>query len=226
MKRKYKILLIVLISGILTYLIYFFNYDSRLNIVAIGDGIASGQTPYDIDGISYNDYIKEYYENKRSLKSYNNDYAKKNYKIKDLINDIEENEIYNEEELSIKQVMHNADLITICIGEEELSKLAITKDLTIDYLKSFIKEYDELLKILKEITEAKIIILGFYENMYLDKTNLIILNSEISNLALKYEANFIDISDLMIDKDYYLTESSFYFNYRAHKVIADMIIYS
>lgn len=226
MKRKYKIFIIVLISSIFTYLIYFFNQEEKLNIVALGDGIASGETSYDIDGISFNDYIKEYYDSKKLLNNYDNKYAFKNYKINDLINDLKNNNLHEDEDLFIKQILHNADLITISIGEEELVKLAITKDLDADYLKKFINEYDDLMYILKDITDAKIVLVGYYENHYLDKGKVIILNSEISNIANKYDAIFINISDLMLNKNFYVNNNSFYFNYKGHKEIAEMIIHS
>jgi len=225
-KRKYKLIIIILISSIFTYLIYFFNKDNKLNIVAIGDGIASGETAYNIDGISFNDYIKEYFENKKLLKSYDNKYAYKNYKISELINDLKSNDIKSDEKLYIKQILHNADFITLSIGEEELIKLSITNDLTTDYIKKFVSDYDNLLFMLKEITDAKIILIGFYENKYLDKSKIIILNSEISNIAIKYDCIFINISDLMLNNDYYIDNKSYYFNYKGHKKIAEMIIHS
>lgn len=225
MKRRYKLLLIILICGLFTYVIYFFNRDNKVNFVSLGDGIASGHTSYDIDGISYNDYIKEYFESKKILNKYNNLYAFENYKIEDLINDLKSNDV-KDNDLSIKQLLHNADLITICIGEEELVKLSITNDLDSNYLKIFIKEYDDLLYLLNDITDGKIIIVGFYENKYLSKADVIILNSELSNIAIKYNVIFINISDLMLNKEYYLDSKSFYFNYKGHKVIAEMIIHS
>ena len=48
-KRKYKLLIIILIS-------------------ASFDGISSDETSFNIDGISYNDYLKDYYKNKKLLK--------------------------------------------------------------------------------------------------------------------------------------------------------------
>jgi len=225
-KRKYKLIIIILISAMFTYLIYFFNKEDRLRIVALGDGVASGETPYEIDGISYNDYIKEYFENKKILKYFNNKYAYKNYKINELINDLKSNDLKETEDLYIKQMLHKADLITIGIGEEELVKLSMTNDLDIKYLQKIIAEYDDLMYILKDITEAKIVLIGFYENKYLDKSDVIILNSELSNLAIKYNAIFINISDLMLNKQYYFDSESYYFNYKGHKAIAEMIIHS
>lgn len=226
MRRKYKLIIIILISAILAYFIYFFNKEERLTIVAIGDGVASGETSYNIDGISFNDYVKEYFNNKKILKKYDNKYAFKNYQISKLINDLKSNDLKYEEDLYIKQILYKADLITICIGEEELTKLSITQDLDIDYLKVFIEEYDDLMYMLKEITEAKIVLIGFYENNYLDKSNVIILNSELSNIAIKYKAIFINISDVMLNKEYFLDNKSYYFNYKGHKAIAEMIIHS
>ena len=204
MRRKYKIILIISISAILAYFIYFFNFEDKINIVALGDGVASGETSYNIDGISYNDYLKEYFANKKLLKKYNKSYAYKNYKIGDLINDIKSNIISKEDKLSIQQIIHKADLLTIDIGEEELVKMAMLKDLNKEYIIKFIKEYDDLLYMIRDITESSIVIIGFYENMYLTKSETIILNSELSNLAIKYDAIFINISDLMLSKEYYL----------------------
>ena len=197
MKRKYKILIIVLISLFLAYFIYFFNREEKINLVAIGDGIASGETSYNVDGVSYNDYLKDYFENKKLLKNYYKTFASKNYKLNDLLNDLKSNVYSKDDDLYIKQVMHKADIITINIGEEELVKLQITKDLNKEYLQKFISNFDSLLYILKSITEAKIVIVGFYENNYLDKSNVIILNSEISNIAIKYDSSFVNINDLM-----------------------------
>ena len=226
MRRKYQLILIISISVIIAYFIYFFNRDSKINIVALGDGIASGETSYNIDGISFNDYLKEYFEGINILKNYNNSYAYRNYKLSMVINDLKINKKNSKDKLNIKQLIHKADIITVSFGEEELVKLAMTNDLNKEVILEFIKNYDELIRVLKDITEGKIIIIGFYENKYLDKTNVIILNSELNNIAIKYDSIFINISDLVLNKDYYLSKDSFYFNYKAHEVIKDMIINS
>lgn len=226
MKRKYKLLIIIILSASITYLIYSLNKSEKINLVAIGDGISSGETSFNIDGMSYNDYLKEYFDNKKLLKNYNSDYSYKNYRIKELINDLNSNDLDKYGKKYIKQIFHNASLITICIGEEEIVKLSITKDLDLKYIKEFINDYDKLIKTIKEISDAKIIIVGFYENKYLDKTNVILLNSELSNITSKYDITFINISDLMLNKDYYVNKDSYYFNYKGHKEIASLIVNS
>lgn len=226
MARRKKLLIIIILSMIFTYIIYFANRKNKINLVALGDGIASGETSFSIDGISFNDYIKEYFEKKKILNSYNSNYALKNYKISDLINDINENDKKGDNKLFLKQFIYKADIITICIGEEELIKMAITKDLDVTYIKKYLNQYDDLLSLIKENTEAIIIIIGFYENNYLDKSNIIILNSELANLTEKYDAIFINISDLLLNKDYFSSKDSYYFNYKGHEKIAEMIINS
>lgn len=226
LRRKYKLILIILISVIIAYFIYIFSLEDSIYLVSIGDGVSSGETAYNIDGISFNDYLREYYDSKNILKNYNSNFSEKNYKIKDLLSDLENNKLDKESNLYIKQILHKGDIITISIGEDELTKLSMTKDLDEVYLKEFISNYDKLLSILKEVTEAKIVIVGLYENNYLNKTKVIIANSEIANLAEKYEAIFINVSDLMLNKDYYLNKNSYYFSYRGHEAIAEIIIHS
>ncbi len=226
MRRKYKILFIIGLSVLLTYFIYFFNLEHKVYLVAIGDGIASGETTFNIDGISYNDYLKEYFEGKHLLKNYNQSYAYKNYKISNLINDLNNNKTKPKSKLNVKQIIHKATILTIGIGEEELVKLAMTNDLTKEVLDDYLKKYDVMLAMLKEITEAKIMLVSFYENSYLDKSNVIILNAELNNLALKYDCSFINISDLIVGNDYFLNSKSYYFNYKGHQEIANMLIHS
>ena len=105
-------------------------------------------------------------------------------------------------------------------------KLSITNDLKQDVIKNYIMDMDKLISHLKKITEGKIIIIGYYENKYFDKSNVIILNSEISNIALKYGAIFININDLMVNKAYFPHNNAYYFNYKGHEEIAKMIIHS
>lgn len=220
MRRKYKLIIIILISIIFTYMIFFFNRNYKISLLALGDGISSGETSFNIDGISYNDYLRDYFDNKKLLKKYNNNYSYKNYRLKDILDDI------NDNKNNIKQLIHYSNIITISFGEEELTKLAITKDLNIDYIKDFVNNYDRLINNIKEISDSKIIMIGLYQNKYLDESKVIIINSELSNIANKYNIVFINISDLLLDKDYFVGMDSYYFNYKGHKEITKLIVNS
>ncbi len=226
MKKSHKLFLIILSSIFVTYFIYFHNRDVKIGLVGLGDGIASGETDYNIDGISYNDYMQEYFSKKNLLKFYNSDFAYKNYRLHDLIDDINNNVHGAQSDLEIKQIIYKADILTLSIGEEELVKKSITNDLNKEVITQFLKEYDSLLMLLKDLTDGKIIIVSFYENSYLDKSNVIILNAELANLAKKYDCIFINISDLMLNRDYFVSNKSIYFNYKGHENIMKMIVHS
>jgi len=226
LRRKYKLILIIVISTILAYFIYVFNKEDKINLVSLGDGVASGETSYNIDGISYNDYLNEYFESKKILKNYNKEYSKNDYKINDLLKDIEDNNYDVENKKYIDQIIHQADIITICFGEDELSKLSIKNDLDEYKIKEFLDNYDLVLKKLKSLTKAKVIVIGLYENEHLNKSNVIIINSELSNLVNKYNNIFINISDLMLNGEYFLNKNSYYFSYLGHEIIAEIIIHS
>ena len=226
LRRKYKLILIITISVILAYFIYVFNIEDKIYLVSLGDGVASGETAYNIDGISYNDYLKEYFNSKKLLKDYNNTFAKKNYKLEEIIMDIDKNILDKKNELYIKQILHKGSIITLSIGEDELTKLSITNDLNEEYIKEFINNYDKLISKIKNVSEAKIIIVGLYENNYLDKSRVIVINSEIANIAKKHNVIFINVADLLLDKEYYLNKNSYYFSYKGHECIAEIIIHS
>ena len=222
LKRRSKLFLIIIISILITYFIYFFNRENKINIVSLGDGISSGETSYNIDGLSYNDYLKEYFKSKKLLKNYNEDYSYKNYLLKELLNDLDLNKLNNQKR--IKQLIHNASIITIAIGEEELTKKAITNDLNTKSIEEFIINYEKLIKNIKDISESNIFIIGLYHNKYLTMQDTILINASLNNIASKYKVNYIDISDLLNNKDYFLHKDDYYFNYQAHKEIAIKIL--
>ncbi len=226
MKRKYKIFIIIIISIIFTFIIYKSLYTSKINILSIGDGISSGQTPYNIDGISYNDYLKEYYSTKNLLNNYNCNYSYKNNTISTFIKELDSNNIDITSNMHIKQIINKATIITINIGEEELTKKSSTDGLTLEDIDEYISEYHYLLNEIHKNTDAKVIVISFYENEYLGKQDVILLNSKLANIVKKYNYIFINVSDLLKNVDYFLTSSSMYFSYKAHHIIAEMIINS
>ena len=218
---KYKILIILFISFILTFLIYYSSANNcHINYLSIGDGVASGETPYHIDGISYNNYILE---EMNSIKIFN-DYSFQNNNINKLITNIEKNIKFNN--TYIKQLIHKANVITISIGMDEIVKYAITDEVNEEYLHSFIMQYETLIKQIRKINDNQIIIIGFYDNTFLNKSTVIILNAHLANLADKYNAVFLDINPIIKNENYFLKKESYYFNYLAHEKIAQIIKYS
>ena len=56
---KKIIILTVVCGAILTFIIYKVTYHETLNMLVLGDGLATGITDYDVEGYSFNDYIRD-----------------------------------------------------------------------------------------------------------------------------------------------------------------------
>ena len=132
---KKKLILITLLGGILSIIIYFFTQNNEITIMSIGDGLSSGETPYGIEGYSFNDYLKEDYITKHKLNHYI-EYASSNKTIKELIYEIKDNKevTLKNEKIEIKQAINKADILTIAIGMDELASKKITNQIKNEYL--------------------------------------------------------------------------------------------
>ena len=156
---KKKIIALVLIGTILSVIIYFFTQKNEITLVALGDGLSLGMTPYNIEGYSYNDYLKEDYLNKHELKSYIHEFADKGKTIKELIYEIKENKAITikNKKIEIKQAINQADILTIAIGMDELANTKITSQIKNEYL----HDLEELLSIIKMLNQNKVIIISY-----------------------------------------------------------------
>ena len=189
MRRKYKLVLIILVCGIIAYLIYLFTNSNLKNITIFED-----------KDYFYNYYIKKYYKDNKKLKKYNR-FINEKYNVKDLYYDIVNNIYLKDNKMYIKQLLNKSNVIIINIGNMELNNLSELKVLDTYSLRNYILEYDKLVNIIKENTDAKIVIIGINESINIDKTTTIIINSELSNLCNKYKLLFINPNIIKSDED-------------------------
>ena len=217
---KKKLILLILVSTILTFFIYNFTHTSDITIVSLGDGLSLGMTPYDIKGKSFNDYLKEDYEQKHKLKNYISDFASPNKTIKELIYEIKDNKTLtiNNNKISIKQAIHDADILTIAIGLDELSKINITSEVR----NKFTTDLKELLSIIKVLNNNQVFVLSIYPTYEHDLLTISKINAIIRDITLTNSFNFIDISN-SINESYFLNKNSHYINYEGHKKIYEKI---
>ena len=118
---KYIKFVIFFISAIIIFTIYQMTSNSSITYLALGDGIAKGQTPFDTFGESYTDYVYKYLSTKKETNANYKTFTKSDYRITDLINDINNIETTKTtENLTITHMLKKADLITISIGSDEL----------------------------------------------------------------------------------------------------------
>jgi len=214
---KKKLIIIVILGTILSVIIYFYTRNDEITITAIGDGLSIGMTPYDIEGYSFNDYLKEDYIVEHKLKNYIYEFASAGMTVKDLIYDIKENKKLNikNETIEIQRAINEADILTVAIGIDELLKIKITSRVR----EEFQENLKELFSMIKMLNQNKVIVIGLYNNKFQDALTTSRINAIIRDISLSNDFTFVDITDITNQKDYYLDKSSYYLNYEGHKAI-------
>lgn len=213
---KRKLILIALIGAILSIIIYFYTKSDEITLVTIGDGLSMGMTPYEVEGLSFNDYLKEDLKNNHKLKNYY-EFSKDGITVKELISDIKENKslIFKNEQIEIQHAINEADILTVAIGMDELANVKITKKVRDE----FKEDIEELFSMIKLLNNYKVIVLGIYEYQYKDPLTIAKINAIIRDISLTNNFLFLDINDLLKDKKYYLNKESYYINYLGHEKI-------
>ncbi len=217
---KKKLIILTIISIISTFFIYNLTHNDDITIVSLGDGLSLGMTSYNIKGKSFNDYLKEEYANKHKLKKYIPDFAHQNQTIKELIYEIKENKalIINNKKIEIKQAIHEANILTIAIGLDELSKISITPQIR----REFTEDLKELLSQIKALNNNKVFVISIYSTKDHDLLTTSKINAIIRDITLSNSFNFIDLSDI-INESYFFNSNSYYINYEGHKKIYEKI---
>lgn len=217
---KKKILIITILGSILSIIIYFYTRKEEINIVALGDGVSIGMTPYNIEGYSYNDYLKNDFENIHKLNKYY-EFGGFGKTVKELIYEIKENKSksFKDDKIEIQRAINEADILTISIGMDELSEDKITKQIILDYE----DDIKELLSMIKMLNNKKVYVIGLYTIKKEELPNIEKLNAIIRTEAENNNFTFIDITNIINKKEYYLDNKSYYINYEGHKVIYNEI---
>ncbi len=224
MKRRYKLLIIIIIGTILTILINFITVKNKINLVSIGDGFSLGMTSYNVAGPSFNDYLKEKLENKNKLDSYNNEFSVAHLTIHELNEYLEENSLGKFTRNPIKQTLASADIITLSIGLDEFADLSLQNNLTTEKIENYLVEFETFLNSLREFYDRSIIVVGLYPAYKFDQNDAFEINNRLKKISGKYECQFLDIIAYYLNDEFYLNKTSYYLNYKAHQKIASEIL--
>lgn len=224
MKRRYKLLIIIIIGAILTILINFITVKNKINLVSIGDGFSLGMTSYNVAGPSFNDYLKEKLENKNKLDSYNNEFSVAHLTIHELNEYLEENSLGKFTRNPIKQTLASADIITLSIGLDEFADLSLQNNLTTEKIENYLVEFETFLNSLREFYDRSIIVVGLYPAYKFDQNDAFEINNRLKKISGKYECQFLDIIAYYLNDEFYLNKTSYYLNYKAHQKIASEIL--
>lgn len=188
------------------FIVYNKTYINKYMYLSIGDGLSLGLNPDGIKSFSYNDYLKEFFNNKNIELDYYN-YSEKDISIPELTNDI----IYLDNS-NLKHYLTNSNLIILSIGEKELKSNKSTINIKKD-LKNLIQEIKKY--------NNNICILSKY-HIGIEKTNkLKEINNIYKEVSKEYNLIYINIEDT----SYYLTNNkNIYPTSKGYEEISKLLI--
>lgn len=223
MKRRYKLLIGSLITGIILVIIFLITKDRKIYYLSLGDFLATGKTSNGEYTKSYGDYINNYLLDKEKLEFYTKSYSNNEYRSIDILNDIKTNKKIkvNGKEITIKNALIKADMVTLSIGTNDLyykfNSIINPEEKNIDdyyiYVDEVMKDINKLLYELRKNCKEQIIVIGFYNpfsnvsSSIANATEPVIeyANAKLENIVFKYDMTFVDIHDMFLANDNYLT---------------------
>lgn len=222
MKRRYKLLIGFIITGIILITIFFMTRDKQIYYLSLGDSLAAGQTPNNTIEESYGDYVAEYLKDKEVLEFYTKKFSKSGYRSIDLLNDLNNNKKIKVDgkKITIKHALIKADIVTVSIGSNDLFyKLNVGNEFDMNefddiytYVDEAISDVDKLLYELRKSCKEQIMVFGFYNpftNFSSSLANtiepvIVYANEKMKNLVKKYDMTYVDIHDMFLANDNYL----------------------
>ena len=216
-----KIILTILVGSVLTFFIYKIFYHEDMNIMTLGDGVGTGLTAYNVKGYSYNDYLKDYYEKNSILKEYITDFSNAEETTETLILKLQNNYTLESTGLSITQAISKAKILTVSIGMNELSH---KMEIETEEIETYLNNIEKIFKLLRIYNKKEIFLTSIYKTSFLNNTKVTEINNRLKQLCDTYQVHYIDITDILKNKEYIFNNTSFYFNYRGHRNISEEIL--
>ncbi len=216
---KKKILLTVIVAAFLTFFIYKHVYHERMNIVTLGDGISTGETAYDVTGYSFNDYLRDYYEETGTVEEYIKEFSIKGETTETLKTKISNNYTLESTNTKIQQAIAEAKILTIAIGMDELNQ----KNLKSKQIDQYIENMDKILTVIRIYNNKDIFLISLYPTAVLNKEKVQEINRKLKELSTKHRVTYIDIENITENKEYFFDSNSYYLNYKGHRYISEQI---
>lgn len=184
-----KLLFLVTIIFIV-FMIYIFNLDSKIYYLALGDKVT-------INDNSFVNNIEKYLKEINKLEITSKEFTNYNYRTTDLSRDIDDNikKKNNNKEITIKNAIIKADLITITIGLNDYINYLNDYQMLKNNLINLKNDMDILLSKIRKISKEKIILIGIYSLSNDEKINNILsqLNNQYSVVCEKYDIYYLNI---------------------------------
>ena len=222
-----KKIIFIIILFLSCYIVYNLTYDEKFNYLTIGDSLSSGVNIYNIKQYGYSGYVRDYLDNNDKLKSYNNSFTNSDYRITDLIKIIEYNETkdINGKEVSLNQLLKNADIITLSIGMNELYyRFKISNVNVYSYMNELLKDMEELLSYINKFNHKKVFVLGYY-NILDNQEEINYINTKLKYIVEKEGFEYVDLSNIFDNNPIFFDKSdSFIPNNEGYLKISKIIV--
>lgn len=210
-----KKIILSLIIFIIVFLIYYFNISEKVYYLSLGDFLSYGINNFETVDNSYSNNIKEKY--KENLENYVNYSTYDDYRVMDLINDINYNKTvnYNNKEYKLQNLLIKANLITLSIG---MNDLIYKSNIDYNYVDELLSDIENLLILIRKYNKDEIYFLGFYN--IIDNQEIInYSNNKLKRICSYNNIKFIDISNLhnYIVKGIYPTNDGY--NYITDRIL-------
>ena len=229
MKRKYLIILFFFILLICFFINKRFK-NNNIDYVAI----SSRKDDY---RYTYEDYFIDYLKEKGVLKTYNKNYIRYSYTIKDILDliDSADKKESNGNILTITKIIHDSDIITLELGSKEIEKIINDSNNNKEIYKNIdkmIEQYKELISKIRFLTKGDIIIIGYYNTFdyngdKYEKVNNVYKYAEnkLNELLEFKNVHIINLMDVFNKNSKYLDYYSGYsLSMEGHKYICDKIV--
>lgn len=221
MKKVFLILTLFLSC----YFIYTKTEGNKKNYLVIGDSISKGINEYGISSYGYSDFIKDYLDENKSLKNYNNTFTNIDYKVSDIVNILKYNQKKNN--YNLNRLIKEADIITISLGIQEIYyKLNKNNQNIYTYIDNIIKDYNQILNYINKFHHEKVYILGYYNVTGTNNDIFNYANYKLEELTKKYNYNYVDLSQILDNNPTYISQidENYMPNIKGYQKISQIIV--
>ena len=217
-----KTIILTIISGtILAFLIFKFVYHEDLYLTTLGDSISLGYTAYDVKGYSFNDYLRDEFEEQKHIKEYITEFSYPEETSTSLLLKLKNNYTLDSSELSITQAIAKSSILTIALGMHELNQKS---NIDREDIETYLKNMEEILKLIRINNKKEIYLIGLYPTKKIKEYYALEINTRLNELAKYNQIIFIDIFNITKNNSFFFDNKSYLINYKGHKYIKDKII--
>lgn len=155
--KKNKLLVIFFLSCILSYIIYNYTINNRIDILVLGDNYLLN-SEYE----TYDKYLLDKYYN---LNNFNKLFTSENITYKDIIKNIKDNYyVYSKDKkVYLNPLIASADIIIVNANNEKyFEKCNKSESVILKYDEDVSNDINELKNLIKKISPAKVVVISNY----------------------------------------------------------------